>query len=114
VPQWDFLNMLAEVGAGEPTFTLRFNAEVTGLLRERGRIVGVRYRDRTDGTEHQLRARLTVACDGRGSTVRAAAGLVPRSFGVPIDVWWFRLPRRAAPGTPRVVSGGSRLGSSRP
>ena len=108
VPQWDFLNLLAEVGAGEPTFTLRFNAEVTGLLRERGRIAGVRYRDRTDGTEHQLRARLTVACDGRGSTVRAAAGLVPRSFGVPIDVWWFRLLRRAGDpegGVGRVSTG---------
>jgi len=34
-----------------------------------------------------------VACDGRGSAVRAAAGLRPRSFGVPMDVWWFRLPR---------------------
>jgi 2-polyprenyl-6-methoxyphenol hydroxylase-like FAD-dependent oxidoreductase len=81
---------------------------VTGLLRERGRIAGVRYRDRTDGTEHQLRARLTVACDGRGSTVRAAAGLVPRSFGVPIDVWWFRLPRRAGDpegGVGRVSTG---------
>ncbi len=111
VPQWDFLNLLAEVGADEPTFTLRRNAEVTGLLRERGRIAGVCYRDRTDGTEHQLRARLTVACDGRGSTVRAAAGLVPRSFGVPSTCGGSGC--RAAPRTPRVVSGGSRLASLR-
>jgi 2-polyprenyl-6-methoxyphenol hydroxylase-like FAD-dependent oxidoreductase len=93
VPQWDFLDLVADAAEEEPTFTLRRNAEVVGLLRDGGRVSGVRYRDRTDGTEHELRASLTVACDGRGSAVRAAAGLRPRSFGVPMDVWWFRLPR---------------------
>jgi len=95
VPQWDFLDMLADAARDEPTFTLRRDAEVVGLLRDAGRVAGVRYRDRTDGTEHEIRAGLTVACDGRHSTVRGAAGLTPRSFGVPMDVWWFRLPRRA-------------------
>ena len=95
VPQWDLLDLLADAAAAEPTFTLRRDAEVTGLLREGGRVTGVRFTDRTDGSEHELRAALTVACDGRGSAVRAAAGLVPRGFGVPMDVWWFRLPRRA-------------------
>jgi 2-polyprenyl-6-methoxyphenol hydroxylase-like FAD-dependent oxidoreductase len=95
VPQWDFLDMLADAAEEEPTFTLRRNAEVTGLLRDGERIEGVTYRDRTTGEDHELRATLTVACDGRGSTVREAAGLVPRSFGVPMDVWWFRLPRRS-------------------
>jgi 2-polyprenyl-6-methoxyphenol hydroxylase-like FAD-dependent oxidoreductase len=93
VPQWDLLDMLADAAEEEPTFTLRRNAEVHGLLREGGRVVGVRYVDRETGVEHQLRATVTVACDGRGSAVRAAAGLRPRSFGVPMDVWWFRLPR---------------------
>jgi 2-polyprenyl-6-methoxyphenol hydroxylase-like FAD-dependent oxidoreductase len=94
VPQWDFLDLIADVAEEEPTFTLRRNAEVIGLLRERGRVVGVQYRDRTDGSLHEMRASLTVACDGRTSAVREAAGLRPRSFGVPMDVWWFRLPRR--------------------
>lgn len=95
VPQWDFLDMLAEAAEEEPSFTLLRNAEVVGLLQDRtGRVTGVRYRDRTDGSEHELTAALTVACDGRHSTVRAAAGLRPRRFGVPMDVWWFRLPRR--------------------
>jgi 2-polyprenyl-6-methoxyphenol hydroxylase-like FAD-dependent oxidoreductase len=94
VPQWDFLDLVADAAQEEPTFTLRRNAEAFGLLYDGGRVSGVRYRDRTDGSEHEVRASLTVACDGRGSAVRAAAGLVPRSFGVPIDVWWFRLPRR--------------------
>jgi len=94
VPQWDFLDLLADAAQEEPTFTLRRNAEVIGLLREGARVTGVRYRDREGGIEHELRAALTVACDGRHSAVRAAAGLRPRSFGVPMDVWWFRLPRR--------------------
>ncbi len=94
VPQWDLLDLLAEAAAEEPTFTLRLDAEVTGLLREGRRVVGVRYTDHTTGEQHELRTELTVACDGRGSAVRAAAGLASRSFGVPMDVWWFRLPRR--------------------
>jgi 2-polyprenyl-6-methoxyphenol hydroxylase-like FAD-dependent oxidoreductase len=108
VPQWDFLDLVADAAEEEPTFTLRRNAEVIGLLHDGPRIAGVRYRDRTDGSEHELRASLTVACDGRGSAVRAAAGLRPRSFGVPIDVWWFRLPRHGtdpAGGVGRVSSG---------
>jgi 2-polyprenyl-6-methoxyphenol hydroxylase-like FAD-dependent oxidoreductase len=108
VPQWDFLDLVADAAAEEPTFTLRRNAEAIGLLYDGRRVVGVRYRDRTDGSEHELRASLTVACDGRGSVVRAAAGLVPRSFGVPIDVWWFRLPRREtdpAGGVGRISAG---------
>jgi 2-polyprenyl-6-methoxyphenol hydroxylase-like FAD-dependent oxidoreductase len=113
VPQWDFLDLLADAAEEEPAFTLRRRAEVVGLLRDGGRVVGVRYRDRSDpdrgdsdsdsdregadvaSGEHDLHATLTVACDGRGSAVRAAAGLRPRSFGVPMDVWWFRLPRQA-------------------
>ncbi len=94
VPQWDLLDLLASAAEEEPTFTLRRNAEVYDLLWEGARVVGVRYRDRESGTEHELRASVTVACDGRGSAVRAAARLRPRSFGVPMDVWWFRLPRR--------------------
>ena len=93
VPQWDLLDLLADGAEEEPTFTLRRCAEVTDLLHEGGRVVGARYTDRTDGSAHELRATLTVACDGRGSAVRAAAGLVPRGFGVPMDVEWFRLPR---------------------
>jgi 2-polyprenyl-6-methoxyphenol hydroxylase-like FAD-dependent oxidoreductase len=95
VPQWDLLDLLAGAAAAEPTFTLLRNAEVTDLLREDGRVVGVEFTRNTDGSTHQLRAGLTVACDGRGSTARAAAGLAPRSSEAPMDVWWFRLPHHA-------------------
>nr|WP_278184066.1 FAD-dependent oxidoreductase [Mycobacterium alsense] len=106
VPQWDFLEMVASAAESEPTFRLLRNAEVTGVIRERGdraeRIVGVTYRDGT-GETRQMRAPLTVACDGRASTVRSALGLTPRSFGAPMDVWWFRLPRR--PDDPSGLAG---------
>jgi 2-polyprenyl-6-methoxyphenol hydroxylase-like FAD-dependent oxidoreductase len=93
VPQWDFLDMLAEAGADEPHFTLRMQTEVTGLLRDGTNITGVRYTS-PDG-DGELYADLTIACDGRTSTVRGDAGLIPREYSVPFDVWWFRLPRTA-------------------
>lgn len=89
VPQWDLLNLLAEAGKAEPTFTLRMNTDVTGLLRDGDAIVGVRYQG-PDGAG-EVRADLTVACDGRTSTVRRDAGLIPKDFPVPFDVGWFRL-----------------------
>jgi 2-polyprenyl-6-methoxyphenol hydroxylase-like FAD-dependent oxidoreductase len=93
VPQWDLLNLLAEAGAAEPAFTLKMSSEVTGVVHDGGRVAGVRYRD-ADG-ERELRADLTVGCDGRASLVRQQAGLPIREFPVSFDVWWFRLPRPA-------------------
>ena len=93
VPQWDLLNLLADAGKQEPSFTLRMRTEVTELIRESGRVQGVRYRTQ-DGTTGEIRADLTVACDGRWSIARQQADLRPREFRVPIDAWWFRLPRR--------------------
>ncbi|MGC0420194.1 FAD-dependent oxidoreductase [Embleya sp. AB8] len=95
IPQWDLLNLLAEEARQEPSFTLRMNTAATGLIREGGKVVGVRHRTR-DGEEGETRATLTVAADGRHSTLRRAAGLVPREFPVPFDTWWFRLPRHLA------------------
>ncbi len=102
VPQWDFLELLAAAASAYPHFELRRNAEAHGLVLEHGRVVGVRVRDRsgdhdgghdTDhGSDYTLRAALTVAADGRHSTLRQAAGLTSRAFGAPMDVVWFRLP----------------------
>ncbi|GAB3564202.1 FAD-dependent oxidoreductase [Amycolatopsis endophytica] len=92
VPQWDLLDMLADAGQAEPHFHLRMNTEVTGLIQESGRVTGVRYRTAEGGTG-EIHAELTIGCDGRWSSVRRAAGLEPREFPVPIDAWWFRLPR---------------------
>jgi 2-polyprenyl-6-methoxyphenol hydroxylase-like FAD-dependent oxidoreductase len=92
VPQWDLLNLLAEVAQEEPSFTLRMRTEVTELIRESGRVRGVRYRT-GEGATGEIRADLTVACDGRWSIARQQAELQPKEFPVPIDAWWFRLPR---------------------
>ncbi len=101
VPQWDLLELLATAAEAEPGFRLLRSTEVTGVLREGNRIVGVTYRDQNG--PKRMRAELTVACDGRSSTVRSAVGLTPRSFGAPMDVWWFRLPRR--PDDPTGLAG---------
>ncbi|MEU5050440.1 FAD-dependent oxidoreductase [Streptomyces sp. NPDC021096] len=91
VPQWDFLDLLATAAAEEPSFTLRMRTAVTGLRTEGGRVTGVRY-VAEDGTAGEIAADLTVACDGRDSLVREAAGLTPDSFDVPMDVWNVRVP----------------------
>ncbi|MFD3558856.1 FAD-dependent oxidoreductase [Streptomyces sp. NPDC058686] len=93
VPQWDFLDLLADEARREPSFSLRMSTEATSYLVERGRVAGVRYRT-SDGRTGELRATLTVACDGRGSLARALPELGLRSFACPMDAWWFRLPRR--------------------
>jgi 2-polyprenyl-6-methoxyphenol hydroxylase-like FAD-dependent oxidoreductase len=108
VPQWDFLELLATAAQAEPSFHLLRSTEVLEPLRAGdGTVVGVRYRG-PDGRIGEMRADLTVACDGRGSTLRAAAGLESASFGTPMDVWWFRLPRaeQDPPGLAGVLTSG--------
>ncbi|HWE34986.1 MAG TPA: FAD-dependent oxidoreductase [Isosphaeraceae bacterium] len=92
MPQWDFLDFLAEHARKLPAFALRMKAEVTDLIEEDGRVVGVRAT--TPDAPLEVRAALTVGADGRHSTVRARAGLEVEDIGAPIDVLWMRLPRR--------------------
>ncbi|HYV70680.1 MAG TPA: FAD-dependent oxidoreductase [Pseudolabrys sp.] len=92
MPQWDFLNFLADHGKGYRTFDLRKQTEAVGLVEENGRVVGVQTK--TPEGELQIRADLIVGCDGRHSTVRAEAGLKSDDYGAPMDVMWFRLSRR--------------------
>jgi len=92
MPQWDFLDFLADYGRTFRGFDLRMRAEATGLIEEGGRVAGVRVR--TPDGELAIRARLVIGADGRHSTLRRAAGLPVREFGVPIDVLWFRVSRR--------------------
>ncbi|NYI04754.1 FAD-dependent oxidoreductase [Allostreptomyces psammosilenae] len=96
VPQWDFLTLLVEHARRHPGFHLLMEAESVGLIEEHGAVRGLRYRDRTG--EHELRAVLTVAADGRHSDLRSAAGLVPRELGAPMDVLWLRISRRPEDG----------------
>ena len=107
VPQWDFLELLATAAEEEPTFTLMRSTEVLSALVRDGRVAGVRYRG-PDGETREMRAALTVACDGRSSTLRSSMGLQPKAFGAPMDVWWFRLPRQS--GDPTGLNGVFRSG----
>jgi 2-polyprenyl-6-methoxyphenol hydroxylase-like FAD-dependent oxidoreductase len=93
MPQWDFLNFLADHGKGYRTFDLRMQTEVIGLIEENGRVVGVQTK--TPDGELQIRADLIVGCDGRRSTIRAKAGLESDDYGAPMDVLWFRLSRKS-------------------
>jgi 2-polyprenyl-6-methoxyphenol hydroxylase-like FAD-dependent oxidoreductase len=91
MPQWDFLNFMADKAKRYPCFRLELNTEVTGLLREGDRVTGVTAQAR--GEPLEIRAHLTVACDGRSSVIREHSGLPLTEFPMPIDVLWFRLPR---------------------
>jgi 2-polyprenyl-6-methoxyphenol hydroxylase-like FAD-dependent oxidoreductase len=94
MPQWDFLTFLAERAGRYPSFDLRLQAEVTGLIGESGRTVGVRAT--TPDGPLAIRADLVVGADGRSSVVREKAGLRVQELGAPMDVLWFRLSRRPA------------------
>ncbi|GAB3186931.1 FAD-dependent oxidoreductase [Nesterenkonia suensis] len=107
-PQWEFLDLLAEAAADEPSFELRLGTEVTGLLWDGSEPDGSQHDDdsassassaaqvtgvtvRGPAGDEQIPALLTLAADGRASRVRELAGLRAVSFPVSLDVWWFRL-----------------------
>jgi 2-polyprenyl-6-methoxyphenol hydroxylase-like FAD-dependent oxidoreductase len=96
MPQWDFLNFLAEHGRRYKQFDLRMRAEATDLIESGDRIVGVRVR--TPDGELTIHADLVVGCDGRHSTIREKAGLQTDDYGAPMDVLWFRITRRDTDG----------------
>jgi len=93
MPQWDFLDFLADQGRGYPNFHLHMRAAASDLIEEDGRVVGVRAR--TPDGPLDIRADLVVGCDGRHSTVRERAGLKVDEIGAPMDVLWFSLPHTA-------------------
>jgi 2-polyprenyl-6-methoxyphenol hydroxylase-like FAD-dependent oxidoreductase len=92
MPQWDFLDFLAQEARHYSTFSLRMEAEAVDLVIDGGRFAGVRLKD-----GEEVRARLTIAADGRSSVLRDKAGLPKKDLGAPIDVLWFRLPKEPTP-----------------
>ncbi len=92
MPQWDFLNFLREQGGRFKSLKVMMNANATDLLWAGDRVIGVKAR--TPEGPIEIRAELTVGCDGRHSTVRQCAGLEVVEIGVPMDVLWFRVSRR--------------------
>jgi 2-polyprenyl-6-methoxyphenol hydroxylase-like FAD-dependent oxidoreductase len=96
VPQWDFLDFLADHARVYPTFKLMLQAKVVDLLEVEGRVGGV-IAETPEG-RLEVRADLTIGADGRGSIVRDKAGLEVEKFGAPMDVLWFRLSRKPSDG----------------
>ena len=92
MPQWDFLDFLTQEARHYPTFSLRMEAEAVDLLIHDGRVGGIRLE-----SGEEVTARLTIAADGRGSILRDKAGLPKQDLGAPIDVLWFRLPKKKSP-----------------
>jgi 2-polyprenyl-6-methoxyphenol hydroxylase-like FAD-dependent oxidoreductase len=101
MPQWDFLNFLARKSQCFSSLRLIMSAQVTNLIEATGRVNGVKAT--TPEGLLEVNADLVVGCDGRGSTVRAAADLPLHELGSPIDVLWFRLSKKA--GDPEQVLG---------
>lgn len=94
MPQWDFLNFLAEQGRRYPAFDLRLETDATHLVIEGERVVGLRAAGPEGPLE--IRADLVIGADGRHSTVRERAGFQVESLGAPMDVLWLRVSRRAS------------------
>ena len=93
MPQWEFLDFVAEAARVYPSFTLRRLHHATGLRQTGGRVSGLTGTG--PGGAFDFSADLVVLADGRGSELRAQAALEVEDFGAPIDVLWFRLPKLA-------------------
>lgn len=91
VPQWDFLSLLTDEAKRYPGFRLLMRAEAVDLVQDGDTVRGVRFQ--TPEGLQEIRATLTVAADGRRSRMRDRAGLVPKDFGAPMDLLWFRMSR---------------------
>ena len=101
MPQWDFLDFLAGQAKRYPSFHLLMKTTATGLIFDGNRIAGITAQG-PDGPI-EIRADLTVAADGRHSTLRPSAGLEVTVLGAPMDVLWMRLSRK--PDDPPQIMG---------
>jgi 2-polyprenyl-6-methoxyphenol hydroxylase-like FAD-dependent oxidoreductase len=106
MPQWDFLNFIAEKARAYPQFHLRMDTEVTDLIIENNRVAGVH--GKAKNSDQEFRAALTIGADGRHSIVRERAGLEVIDLGAPIDVLWMRISRQ--PDDPTQTLGRFRAG----
>ena len=95
MPQWDFLDFVADEARKYPHFELLMGADATGLVRSGGRVTGVAYRQQ--GEKGEISGRLVIAADGRRSVLRGDSHLPLEEIGAPMDVFWFRVPKQRTP-----------------
>ena len=106
MPQWEFLDFLAQAGKRYSTFHLHMQAEVDELLTDGDRVVGLKAA--TPQGDLEVRADLVIGTDGRHSTVRQLSGLEVEDRGAPMDVLWLRLSKKPEDGAEtlgRIESG---------
>jgi 2-polyprenyl-6-methoxyphenol hydroxylase-like FAD-dependent oxidoreductase len=101
MPQWDFLNFLAQKAKAFPHFRLMMETKAVDLVQRNGQVTGL-VAETKDGVL-RIDADLVIGADGRHSTIRDKAGFTPQDFGAPIDVIWLKLPRKD--GDPEAVLG---------
>jgi len=106
MPQWDFLNFFAAKAKEFSSFSLHMQHEVVDLLFDAERVVGVRAQ--TPEGERDFRADLVIGADGRHAITHTRAGFEIEELGVPIDVLWMHISKRA--GDPEQLFGFFRHG----
>jgi 2-polyprenyl-6-methoxyphenol hydroxylase-like FAD-dependent oxidoreductase len=92
MPQWDFLDFLAQEAKAFPGFKLLMEAEATDLIEANGKVAGVVAKNAAG--VFRVHADLVIGCDGRHAMTRNKGGFEVQDLGAPMDVLWFRLPRR--------------------
>ncbi len=100
MPQWDFLNFLAERGRRYPTFHLLMKTQGAGLIESDGRVTGVRAEGPNGSIE--IATKLVVGADGRHSTVRDLAGFAVEDLGAPMDLLWMRIAKHPQDSTQQL------------
>lgn len=99
IPQWDFLNFIANTAKQYPSFHLLMETETTDVIRNGVDIIGVKAKNKKgdfsqEDSVIEIHSKLLIAADGRSSTVRDKSGLLSKSSGAPMDVLWFRISRK--------------------
>ena len=94
MPQWEFLDFVANAAARYPNFTLRMDAEAVDLVEADGKVVGVSIT--TASGREEIRGEVVVGADGRHSVLRQASGLSVQNIGAFMDALWMRVDKKEA------------------
>jgi 2-polyprenyl-6-methoxyphenol hydroxylase-like FAD-dependent oxidoreductase len=92
IPQWDFLNFIADRAKKYPTFHLLMETKATDIIKDGGNVLGVMAKNKEG--DFEIRSQLVIAADGRHSRIRDKSGLSLKTSGSPMDVLWFRISRK--------------------
>ena len=103
ISQPALLEMLIDHAAAHPTFRIERGVSVIQLIKNNGRVAGVRTRSREN--EREWSADLVIGADGRGSMIRKRGEFERRRTSVPLDILWFKFPLLEGWSGPRAYMG---------